>query len=232
MVGILSYGVYLPYWRLQRSAITAALGSGGGKGSRAVASYDEDTTSMGVEAARIALANAPAGAQPGIVAFATTAPAYLDKTNATAIHAALALPSSVGAVDTIGSVRSGSAAITVASAGGSAGASPRARRNRVTWGLKARRSTGSSRAARPSRKEAARPAAAGGTTLQPVQTMPLRRHSPMRSKASTKSAASSDAAMASIAGRRSRATEPMKASVRCRRSPPIRRPPWQTRPAA
>ena len=67
MVGILSYGVYLPYWRLQRSAITAALGSGGGKGSRAVASYDEDTTSMGVEAARIALANAPAGAQPGIV---------------------------------------------------------------------------------------------------------------------------------------------------------------------
>ena len=118
MVGILSYGVYLPYWRLQRSAITAALGSGGGKGSRAVASYDEDTTSMGVEAARIALANAPAGAQPGIVAFATTAPAYLDKTNATAIHAALALPSSVGAVDTIGSVRSGSAAIAVASAGG------------------------------------------------------------------------------------------------------------------
>ena len=118
MVGILSYGVYLPYWRLQRSAITAALGSGGGKGSRAVASYDEDTTSMGVEAARIALANAPAGAQPGLLAFATTAPAYLDKTNATAIHAALALPSSVGAVDTIGSVRSGSAAIAVASAGG------------------------------------------------------------------------------------------------------------------
>lgn len=119
MVGILSYGVYLPYWRLQRSAITAALGSGGGKGSRAVASYDEDTTSMGVEAARIALANAPAGAQPGIVAFATTAPAYLDKTNATAIHAALALPSSVGAVDTIGSVRSGAAALTLAGVTGS-----------------------------------------------------------------------------------------------------------------
>ena len=119
MVGILSYGVYLPYWRLQRSAITAALGSGGGKGSRAVASYDEDTTSMGVEAARIALANAPAGAQPGLLAFATTAPAYLDKTNATAIHAALALPSSVGAVDTIGSVRSGAAALTLAGVTGS-----------------------------------------------------------------------------------------------------------------
>ncbi len=117
MVGIISYGVYLPYWRLQRGAITAALGSGGGKGTRAVASYDEDTTSMGVEAARIALASAPAGAQPGVLAFATTAPAYLDKTNATTIHAALALPSSVGAMDTIGSVRSGAAAVAVASAG-------------------------------------------------------------------------------------------------------------------
>ena len=29
MSGIVSYGVYLPYWRLQRSAITAALGTGG-----------------------------------------------------------------------------------------------------------------------------------------------------------------------------------------------------------
>lgn len=114
MAGIVSYGVYLPYWRLQRSAITAALGSGGGKGSRSVASYDEDTTSMGVEAARIALRNAPAGAQPSIVAFATTDPAYLDKTNANAIHAALALPSSSGAVDAIGSVRSAGAAIMIA----------------------------------------------------------------------------------------------------------------------
>ena len=61
---------------------------------------------MGVEAARIALRAAPEGSTPAIVAFATTAPAYLDKTNATAIHAALALPTSVGAVDCIGSVRS------------------------------------------------------------------------------------------------------------------------------
>ena len=114
MAGIVSYGVYLPYWRLQRSAITAALGSGGGKGTRSVASYDEDTTSMGVEAARVALRHAPDGVEPSIVAFATTAPAYLDKTNANAIHAALALPTSAGAVDAIGSVRSAAAAIMVA----------------------------------------------------------------------------------------------------------------------
>jgi 3-hydroxy-3-methylglutaryl CoA synthase len=114
MAGIVSYGVYLPHWRLQRSVITAALGAGGGKGTRSVASFDEDTTSMGVEAARIALRNAPTGASPSVIAFATTAPGYFDRTNANAIHAALALPSSVGAVDAVGSARSAAAAIMVA----------------------------------------------------------------------------------------------------------------------
>ena len=114
MSGIVSYGAHVPYWRLQRTAIAAALGSGGGKGTRSVASYDEDTTSMGVEAARRALAWAPDGFVPPIVAFATTAPAYLDKTNATAIHAALALPSSSAAVDSIGSVRSAAGAMMIA----------------------------------------------------------------------------------------------------------------------
>ena len=50
--GIIGYGVHVPYHRLQRSAIAAALGSGGGKGTRAVASYDEDAISMAVEASR------------------------------------------------------------------------------------------------------------------------------------------------------------------------------------
>ena len=42
---------------------------------------------MGVEAGRIALAAPVAARRPS--SFATTAPAYVDKTNATAIHAAL-----------------------------------------------------------------------------------------------------------------------------------------------
>ena len=56
--GLTGYGAYVPYHRLARADITAALGPGGGKGTRSVASYDEDTTSMAVEAARIALARA------------------------------------------------------------------------------------------------------------------------------------------------------------------------------
>ena len=91
MPGIVAYGTYVPYYRLQRAAIGAALGAGGGKGTRAVASYDEDTTSMGVEAARIAM-RAAGDISPQAVVFATSSPPYLDKTNATAIHAALGLP--------------------------------------------------------------------------------------------------------------------------------------------
>ena len=60
--GILAYGAYLPFQRLDRKSIAASLGAGGGKGTRTVASYDEDTTSLGVEAARRALRALPAGA--------------------------------------------------------------------------------------------------------------------------------------------------------------------------
>ena len=104
MRGIVSYGVYLPYWRLERKAIAEALGTPAGAGTRAVASYDEDTTSLGVEAGRAALRGV--GLTPQALYFATANPAYQDKTNATAIHAALDLPTSTFAVDMVGSVRS------------------------------------------------------------------------------------------------------------------------------
>jgi len=112
--GILAYGSYVPYWRLQRAAIGAALGSGGGKGTRAVASYDEDATSMAVEAGRLAMAAAPDGVTSAGVLFSTTTPPYLDKTNATAVHAALGFDTVDPAFDVVGSVRSGVAAFGMA----------------------------------------------------------------------------------------------------------------------
>jgi 3-hydroxy-3-methylglutaryl CoA synthase/uncharacterized OB-fold protein len=117
--GIVGYGAYLPYWRLDRSAIAATLGTGGGRGTRTVASYDEDTTSMAVEAGRMALGAMAEGRRPpGLVAFATTAPAYQDKTNATAVHAALRLPAEVPAFDLVGAARSGVAAARMAASAG------------------------------------------------------------------------------------------------------------------
>jgi hydroxymethylglutaryl-CoA synthase len=111
--GIVAYGAYLPYFRLDRKAIGESLGASAGAGTRSVASYDEDTTSMAVEAARAALRAAPA-VRPGALYFATAAPAYLDKTNASAIHAALALDAQAPAFDMLGSVRSGAGALSAA----------------------------------------------------------------------------------------------------------------------
>ena len=116
MRGIISHGAYLPYRRLDRSTIAAVAGTGGGTGTRTVASYDEDTTTMGVEAARRALRGQDR--HPEALWFSTVTPAYVDKTNATAIHAALRLPTDVIAADLGGAIRSGIAALRMALAGG------------------------------------------------------------------------------------------------------------------
>jgi len=116
MRGIVTTAGYVPYRRLRRSAVPELLGTGGGKGARSVASHDEDTTTMGLEAARLALASVPAAA-PSALWFSTPTPAYADKTNATAIHAALRLPAEVAAFDLGGGLRSGVGALATALSG-------------------------------------------------------------------------------------------------------------------
>ena len=110
MRGILAASGYIPYRRLQRSAIRDVMGSGGGKGTRSVASFDEDTTTMAVEACRL-LGREPS---PQMLMFATATPSYLDKTNAAAIHAALRLDDAVAAFDAGGAIRSGVGALRAA----------------------------------------------------------------------------------------------------------------------
>jgi len=116
MRGIVAWGTYLPFWRLDRSTIAAFAGpitgghSGGG-GTRTVASYDEDPTTMAVEASRRALRTT--GAVPDVALLATVSPAYADRTNATALHAALRLPDSTAAFDAGLSPRSAMGALLV-----------------------------------------------------------------------------------------------------------------------
>ena len=114
MRGIVAAAGYLPRGRLDRATIAPLVGTGGGKGARSVASYDEDTTTMGVEAARLAMRSAPAATMPWALWFSTVTPAYLDKTNATAIHAALRLDDDVPAFDVVGSQRSAVGALAAA----------------------------------------------------------------------------------------------------------------------
>jgi hydroxymethylglutaryl-CoA synthase len=113
--GIVAYAAYLPRHRLPHAQLEAQLGTRAGDGHRILASYDEDSTTMAVEAARRVL---DAGATPGAVYFATTTPPYLDKTNAAAIHSALDLGHDGFAVDLAGSARSAIGALRAAASSG------------------------------------------------------------------------------------------------------------------
>lgn len=105
LVGIVRYGSYVPFMRLPRAAF------GGGKGERAVASYDEDAVSMAVEAAREAVRGAP---PLDALLLATTSPPYAEKLNAAIVHAACHLPPSVTALDVTGSTRAGTSSLRTA----------------------------------------------------------------------------------------------------------------------
>jgi 3-hydroxy-3-methylglutaryl CoA synthase len=109
--GIVAYAGYLPAYRLERKAIAAALGLDA-SGSRTVASYDQDSTTLGVEVA-LDVVRERAG-RPRALWFATTAPVYVDKTNASTVHAALGLPAAIAAFDLGATLRSGAAALLAA----------------------------------------------------------------------------------------------------------------------
>jgi hydroxymethylglutaryl-CoA synthase len=113
MRGITGWATYLPHWRLDRSAIGAFVGKGGGRGTRTVASYDEDPVTMAVAACR----RIPPDLSPDTLWFATSAPPYVEKTNATIVHAALQLDDAVGAFDVGASPRSAMGALLMAARG-------------------------------------------------------------------------------------------------------------------
>jgi 3-hydroxy-3-methylglutaryl CoA synthase/uncharacterized OB-fold protein len=96
-IGLVRYGSYLPRHRLSGNDI------GLRKGDRVVASYDEDSTTLAVSAAGQMVGP---GLRPEALYLATTTPAYADKTNASAVHAALGLPADVLAADLGGTARS------------------------------------------------------------------------------------------------------------------------------
>ena len=121
MAGIVSYGSYVPYRRLKRAAIGQVLGVAAGKGERSVASFDEDSVSMAVEATRDALRGAKA-ADTQALFFATTTPPYGEKLNAATLGAATLLPAEIRAADCTGSVRAGLSAMLQASDAVKAGA--------------------------------------------------------------------------------------------------------------
>jgi hydroxymethylglutaryl-CoA synthase len=99
MVGIISYGGYIPLWRLSRSAIFP-----GSKGEKAIAGFDEDSVTMAVEAAVNCLGNIERESIDGLIFCSTTTP-YLEKQCASLIANALDLRRDIFAADALGCLR-------------------------------------------------------------------------------------------------------------------------------
>jgi 3-hydroxy-3-methylglutaryl CoA synthase len=113
MVGITSYGAYIPFYRLPREVIGTAWGKRGGKGERAVAGGDEDTITLGVGASYDCLTGTDAESLDALY-FATTTPPYALKQSASIIAAAINMRKNVLTMDFGHSLRSGTSALKAA----------------------------------------------------------------------------------------------------------------------
>jgi hydroxymethylglutaryl-CoA synthase len=118
-VGIKSFGGYVPWLRLERSAIAEshawfdASVRSKGKGHRAISNWDEDTLTMAVEAARNCGVAGFAGGV-GRLTLASTTPPFADRQNAGIVKEALNLSDSIETMDVSGSRRAGTSALLAA----------------------------------------------------------------------------------------------------------------------
>ena len=113
MKGIVSYGAYIPYNRLQRKKIGEFFGKTAFGGEKAVAGYDEDSVSMGVQAALDCLQN-EATDEITSVYFATVSAPYKEKGSMATIAAALQLNENIRGIEATASLRSGTSSLLLA----------------------------------------------------------------------------------------------------------------------
>lgn len=113
MIGIKSFGAYIPVYRLSASELARAWGGRGGRGEIAVANYDEDSITMAVEAA-IDCLNGMDLAIPDGLYFASTTPPYDEKLSASIVAAATDLRDELFTLDIGNSLRSGTGAVKAA----------------------------------------------------------------------------------------------------------------------
>jgi 3-hydroxy-3-methylglutaryl CoA synthase/uncharacterized OB-fold protein len=113
MAGISAYGAYIPFHRLSRAEIARAWEAPTVHGERAIASYDEDSLTMGVEAALDCTKDVAKESIDGLL-FASTSSPYKDKQSAATIAMVLGLNESTVTMDLGGSFRSGTNALRAA----------------------------------------------------------------------------------------------------------------------
>ncbi len=113
MLGIVSYGAYIPIYRLSREAIGQMWTKSVGKGEKAVANADEDSLTMGVEAVLDCLNGLDRQKVDGLY-FATASPPYVEKQSASIIRAAADLREDILTMDISHSLRGASTAMKAA----------------------------------------------------------------------------------------------------------------------
>ena len=112
MIGIVSFGAYIPRLRLDRMAICGQLGwmapaiMAVAQGERSFCNWDEDALTMAVAAARDCLSGVPRGSIDEVFLCSTTLP-FADRLNAGILKGTLDLRDDVQAVDLTGSLRCG-----------------------------------------------------------------------------------------------------------------------------
>ena len=112
MIGITSFGAYVPAYRLTRDEISRAWSTRSLGGERAVAGHDEDSLTMAV-GATLDCMNYSQQQADGLFFASTTSP-YKEKQAAAIIAAALDLPEKTRTADFTDSLRSGTIALSSA----------------------------------------------------------------------------------------------------------------------
>lgn len=113
MAGIVSYGTYIPNYRLPRDLIAKEWGLPSLGGERAVASFDEDSLTMAVNASIDALGGRDPRTLAGVFFASTTSP-YREKQAATTVAAVLDASPEVRTMDFTDTLRAGTSALLAA----------------------------------------------------------------------------------------------------------------------
>lgn len=115
MVGIKSYGVYFPWYRLKTETIAKAWGKRLPKGEKAIANFDEDSLTMGVNSAINCLDNSKISNKDiEALFFASTTMPYKEKSCSSIISTALDLKREIRAIDVSSSIKGGATSILLA----------------------------------------------------------------------------------------------------------------------
>ena len=110
MAGIVSYGAYIPIYRLSQETLSQVWGSSLGRGERAIINSDEDSITMAVEAVIDCLNGIDRQSVDGLYFASTTSP-FREKQCASIVAAAADLRKEINTADFANSLRAGTNAI-------------------------------------------------------------------------------------------------------------------------